>query len=52
MFLPKTSNTANWLLENFDKTEIPKMDNLPLPDALTDHDRRRCKRNRTTLLIR
>ncbi len=36
MFLPKTSNTANWLLENFDKTEIPKMDNLPLPDELTD----------------
>ena len=36
MFLPKTSNTANWLLENFDKTEIPKLDNLPLPDELTD----------------
>jgi hypothetical protein len=36
MFLPKTSNTSNWLLENFDKTEIPKMDNLPLPDELTD----------------
>ena len=36
MYLPKTSNTANWLLENFDKTEIPKMDNLPLPDELTD----------------
>ena len=36
MFLPKTSNTANWLLENFDNTELPKMDNLPLPDELTD----------------
>jgi hypothetical protein len=36
MFLPKTSNTANWLLENFDKTEIPKLDNMPLPDELTD----------------
>ena len=36
MFLPQSSNTANWLLENFDKTEIPKMDNLPLPDEMTD----------------
>jgi hypothetical protein len=36
MFLPNTSNTANWLLENFDNTEIPKLDNLPLPDELTD----------------
>jgi hypothetical protein len=36
MFLPNTSNTANWLLENFDKTELPKLDNLPLPEELTD----------------
>ena len=36
MFLPQSSNTANWLLENFDKTEIPKLDNLPLPDEMTD----------------
>ena len=36
MYLPQTSNTANWLLENFDKTEIPKLDNLPLPDEMTD----------------
>ena len=36
MFLPKSSNTANWLLENFDKTEIPNLDNLPLPDEFTD----------------
>ena len=36
MYLPNTSNTANFLLENFDKTEIPKMENLPLPDEMTD----------------
>ena len=36
MFLPNKSNTANWLLENFDNTELPKMDNLPLPEDLTD----------------
>ena len=36
MFLPQTSNTVNNLDENFDNTEIPKLDNLPLPDELTD----------------
>ena len=36
MFLPNKSATTNWLLENFDKTEIPKLDNLPLPDEFTD----------------
>ena len=36
MFLPNTSNTVNNLDENFDNTEIPKLDNLPLPDELTD----------------
>ena len=36
MYLPNSSNTANWLLENFDKTEIPNLENLPLPDEFTD----------------
>jgi hypothetical protein len=36
MWMPAKSNTSNWLLENFDKTEIPNLDNLPLPDELTD----------------
>ena len=36
MFLPNTSNTVNNLDENFDNTEIPKLDNMPLPDELTD----------------
>ena len=36
MFLPQTSNTVNNLDENFDQTEIPRLDNLPLPDELTD----------------
>lgn len=36
MWLPNTNDTAKWLLENFDKTEMPDIPNLPLPDAFED----------------
>ena len=36
MWLPNKSNTTQWLLENFDKTEMPPIPNLPLPDAFED----------------
>lgn len=36
MWLPNKSDTAKWLLENFDKTEMPEIPNLPLPDAFED----------------
>src|SRR5207247_1024006 len=36
MWLPKKSDTAKWLLENFDKRELPEIPNLPLPDAFED----------------
>jgi len=36
MWLPDKNETAKWLLENFDKTEIPEIPNLPLPDAFED----------------
>lgn len=36
MWLPNKNETAKWELENFDKTEIPQIPNLPLPDAFED----------------
>jgi hypothetical protein len=36
MWLPNKSDTAKWLLENFDKREMPEIPNLPLPDAFED----------------
>ena len=36
MWLPNKNETQKWLLENFDKTEIPEIPNLPLPDAFED----------------
>lgn len=36
MWLPTNNETQKWLLENFDKTEIPDIPNLPLPDAFDD----------------
>ena len=36
MWLPNNNETQKWLLENFDKTEIPDIPNLPLPDAFDD----------------
>ncbi|MDB6174447.1 MAG: hypothetical protein JWL59_3758 [Chthoniobacteraceae bacterium] len=36
MFLPNHTETAKWLLENFDKTEMPDIPNLPLADAMED----------------
>lgn len=36
MWLPNKNDTTKWLLENFDKTEMPDIPNLPLPDAFED----------------
>ena len=36
MWLPNKSDTTKWLDENFDKTEMPDIPNLPLPDAFED----------------
>lgn len=36
MWLSNKNETQQWLLENFDKTEIPEIPNLPLPDAFED----------------
>lgn len=36
MWLPNKNETQKWLLENFDKTEIPEIPNLPLPEAFED----------------
>ncbi|KAB2642274.1 MAG: DUF4175 domain-containing protein [Verrucomicrobia bacterium] len=36
MWLPDKNETTKWLMENFDLTEMPKIPNLPLPDAFTD----------------
>ncbi|MDD5350093.1 MAG: hypothetical protein PHQ12_07765 [Chthoniobacteraceae bacterium] len=36
MWLSNTNDTTKWLCENFDKSEMPDMPNLPLPDAFED----------------
>lgn len=36
MWLPNSNDTIKWLDENFDKTEMPPIPNLPLPDAFED----------------
>jgi hypothetical protein len=36
MWLPNKNETQQWLMENFDKTEMPEIPNLPLPDAFED----------------
>ena len=36
MWLPNKNDTTKWLCENFDKTEMPDIPNLPLPDAFED----------------
>ena len=36
MWLPNKNDTTKWQLENFDKTEMPDIPNLPLPDAFED----------------
>ena len=36
MWLPTTNDTAKWLLENFDKSELPEMPMLPLHDFTED----------------
>ena len=36
MWLPHKSDTTKWQLENFDKTEMPDIPNLPLADAFED----------------
>ena len=36
MWLPNANDTIKWLCENFDKTEMPDIPNLPLPDAFED----------------
>ncbi len=36
MWLPNKNDTTKWELENFDKTEMPEIPNLPLPDAFED----------------
>ena len=36
MWLPTSNDTTKWLCENFDKTEMPDIPNLPLPDAFED----------------
>ncbi|MCX6967827.1 MAG: hypothetical protein NTZ46_08640 [Verrucomicrobia bacterium] len=36
MWLPNKLDTAKFLMENFDKTEMPEIPNLPLPDAFED----------------
>lgn len=36
MWLPNKAETQKWLMENFDKTEMPEIPNLPLADAMED----------------
>ena len=36
MWLPNEQNKTKWLLENFDKTEMPDMPMLPLPEEFED----------------
>ena len=36
MWLPNKNETQKWLLENFDKTEMPEIPNVPLADSFTD----------------
>jgi len=36
MWLPNKNETQKWEMENFDKSEIPDIPNLPLPDAFED----------------
>ncbi len=36
MWLPNKNEKEKWLLENFDKTEMPEIPNLPLADAFED----------------
>jgi hypothetical protein len=36
MWLPNKTETQKWLLENFDKTELPNIPNVPLQDATED----------------
>ncbi|MGB8353621.1 MAG: hypothetical protein WCD79_07025 [Chthoniobacteraceae bacterium] len=36
MWLPNKNETTKWDLENFDKTEMPEIPNLPLPDEFED----------------
>jgi len=36
MWLPNKNDSTRWLCENFDKTEMPDIPNLPLPDAFED----------------
>ena len=36
MWLPNKNDSTKWLCENFDKTEMPDIPNLPLPDAFED----------------
>ena len=36
MWLPDKLDTTKWVMENFDKTEMPDIPNLPLPDAFED----------------
>ncbi|XHR29258.1 MAG: hypothetical protein ACFUZC_01585 [Chthoniobacteraceae bacterium] len=36
MWLPNKNDAEKWLCENFDKTEMPDIPNLPLPDAFED----------------
>jgi len=36
MWLPNANDTSKWLLENFDKSELPTIANLPLPDQYED----------------
>ncbi len=35
-WLPDKSDTGKWLCENFDKSEIPQIPNVPLPEAFDD----------------
>jgi hypothetical protein len=36
MWLPNKNETQKWLLENFDKSEMPDIPNVPLADSFTD----------------
>lgn len=36
MWLPNKLETQKWLMENFDKQEMPDIPNLPLPEAFED----------------
>jgi hypothetical protein len=35
-WLPNKSDTTKWLCENFDKSEMPQIPNIPLPDSFDD----------------